>query len=279
MFSVNESIAEQNTLHSVDSIESGTLVFEPQTQITILQGSSLCNLICIFIPRSVSVISSECFINSTLRHITFEHHSCLKKLEKKAFAGSTFLHEIALPASLEVIDEKCFSNCSSLSRVVFEHGSCLKQIGESAFKRCNELSSLDLPASVERIGPRAFMLSGTNICIDDENPYLKNISSLIVSNVTLVCMSCSVCSLTVPAFIEALEPACFTFHETLSLVTFEKASHLRRIGDRAFEYCINLLEVEIPASVEVIGDKCFEWCLSLILGPLILGKVNFHNSP
>jgi hypothetical protein len=43
------------------------------------------------------------------------------------------LIEIIVPASVEVLGERCFSECRSLSFVAFESGSKLREVGPRAF--------------------------------------------------------------------------------------------------------------------------------------------------
>ena len=49
---------------------------------------------------------------------------------------------ITIPASVEVICERCFVSCGSLSRVTFAAGSCLKRIEEEAFSGCESLKEI-----------------------------------------------------------------------------------------------------------------------------------------
>jgi hypothetical protein len=43
------------------------------------------------------------------------------------------LIEIIVPSSVEVLGEKCFSDCGSLSSVIFESGSRSREIRQEAF--------------------------------------------------------------------------------------------------------------------------------------------------
>jgi hypothetical protein len=64
----------------------------------------------------------------------------------RVFANITI---ITIPASVEVLCERCFYECKSLSRVTFAAGSCLKRIEKEAFSRCRSLKEIEIPASVE----------------------------------------------------------------------------------------------------------------------------------
>jgi hypothetical protein len=51
----------------------------------------------------------------------------LSRIESRTFIR-TSLFEIILPSSIEVLCEKCFSDCGSLSSVKFESGLRLSRI-------------------------------------------------------------------------------------------------------------------------------------------------------
>jgi hypothetical protein len=56
---------------------------------------------------------------------------------------------VEIPASVEVIKTRAFSNCTALREVIFATASCLRVM--NGFQQCRSLCRLDLPASVERI--------------------------------------------------------------------------------------------------------------------------------
>ena len=65
------------------------------------------------------------------------------------------LHPSEIPASVEIIEDGAFQDCTALTTVTFEEGSQLKTIGYSAFSRSG-LQSIEIPASVKTIGRAAF---------------------------------------------------------------------------------------------------------------------------
>ena len=72
----------------------------------------------------------------------------------RVFANITL---ITIPASVEVLCERCFDSCTSLSRVTFAAGSCLKRIEKEAFSGCESLKEIEIPASVEVLCERCFV--------------------------------------------------------------------------------------------------------------------------
>ena len=78
----------------------------------------------------------------------------LKKIGRKAFAGSTSLTAVSIPEGVTKIDRKEFAGCTSLTAVNISEGvSC---IDSDAFKGCTSLTSLSIPGSMTYIGKGAF---------------------------------------------------------------------------------------------------------------------------
>jgi hypothetical protein len=83
--------------------------------------------------------------------LTFESRSKLIRIEALALSGCSSLKSICIPASVEIVCEKCFHACSLLSSLTFESGSKLKEIEAEAFFFCFSLPSLRIPPSVSRL--------------------------------------------------------------------------------------------------------------------------------
>jgi hypothetical protein len=78
----------------------------------------------------------------------------LSRIENAAFR-LTGLVEIIVPSSVEILGERCFSLCKSLSSVAFESGSRLSRIEKEAFDQTG-LIEIILPSSVEILGEECF---------------------------------------------------------------------------------------------------------------------------
>jgi hypothetical protein len=68
-----------------------------------------------------------------------------------ALSGCSSLRSICIPASVEIVCEKCFHACSSLSSLAFGSGSKLKEIESFAFSFCFSLQSVRIPLSVSKL--------------------------------------------------------------------------------------------------------------------------------
>ena len=89
-------------------------------------GCSFCSFVW---PRGVDTIPEGCFcICESLRDFRFEDASCVKKIEKKAFAKCKSLCSFVLPRGVDTIPEFCFYECKALLDFWFEDASCVKKI-------------------------------------------------------------------------------------------------------------------------------------------------------
>lgn len=71
-----------------------------------------------------------------------------------AFAGNTYLVNVSIPASVEVIGANAFANCTSLTTI--DLPASLTTIGDNAFAGATSLTSITIPPTVETIGAGAF---------------------------------------------------------------------------------------------------------------------------
>jgi hypothetical protein len=72
------------------------------------------------------------------------------------------------------------------------------------------------------------------------------------------CLSLS--NITIPASVEAIEPAAFGWCDALETVIFSPVSKLTVIDEAAFAGCTSLKNIEIPTSVTSIGEVAFSGC-------------------
>jgi hypothetical protein len=103
----------------------------------------------IVIPSSVEILGDGCFRaleGSSLREVSFESPSRLRRIGGSAFWGCSRLRSLSLPSSVEFIGESCFRNCNSLSQLAILPSSRLHTL-ESLPPRLRH--PFDVPDSVE----------------------------------------------------------------------------------------------------------------------------------
>ena len=161
----------------------------------------------------------------------------LEYVGRGAFYGCFGLAGVGGSQNLKVIDDYAFSGCRTLwayatptEKGVANFPPSLKYIGRSAFYQCEMLIGVKIPASVEYIGDYAFygcanLGDGGNVWASIED--MKNGAP------------------------------------TLKGPVLFQEGNLKYLGDRAFQSCTGIVEVELPGSLEYIGSRAFHSCKKL----------------
>jgi hypothetical protein len=67
------------------------------------------------------------------------------------------LTALSLPASVEVLQRSCWSDCESLSSVICEQDSTLRTLSVDAFLRSTNLDHLELSPSTQEVLPEEWL--------------------------------------------------------------------------------------------------------------------------
>lgn len=116
------------------------------------------NITKIVIPSSVEEIGEYAFAScpsvksSKLVEVEFAPNSKLKKIGGRAFWYCK-ITKIAIPSSVEEIEDCAFESCQNLEEVEFSPNSKLKKIGHDAFY-ASKIKEITLPKSLKSIGTR-----------------------------------------------------------------------------------------------------------------------------
>ena len=243
------------------------------SRVTFVEGSSLkrigkksfanSRLSEIQIPDNVEELCDDGFEEcKNLSSIVFG--KSLKSIGSGAFRHCIKLSEIHIPDSVEELGDNCFSDCKSLSHVTFGKSSSLKRIGSQVFTRSG-LDCFSLPPGVVSIGGSSFSECPLNtFVISDGNVSFTVVDRLLLSKDCRICYGCigTVEEVVIPDSVEELCDNCFSRCRSLSHVTFNESSSLKRIGIEAF-LSSGLVEFLLPDSVEELCDRCFAECLKL----------------
>ena len=169
--------------------------------------------------------------------ITVLHRGSLNKFN--VIGINSKIVELAIPATVFLIDRDCFRDCSHLKKVSFapsKNGSIeLTAIMERAFQGCTALDNFDFAAApLNFIGENAFSNTGfTHLDLID-NDHLCYIGAFAFSDCQKL-MKASVRS-------EVIAPSCFA--ECQSLIKLE-LKDCQCIGANAFLKCDDLTKVNV----------------------------------
>lgn len=222
------------------------------------------------LPAGIMDIGSGAFYGCALPQIDLPEG--IISIGAGAFKDCGLRGRLILPRSLLSIGENAFSGCLGITDVVFHEG--LYRIGVGAF------SNMQLSES-HFYGSNMFW---TQMFLNPEIRSLPNAARFFINDVEAghqrirIPNGCTQWSSAVTAVIESAGPVgsgCdfeFAWTEEIPENAFFEARNLkkvilpesiRRIGERAFDGCSNLEEIEIPDGVRVIPKMCFFECIHL----------------
>jgi hypothetical protein len=108
------------------------------------------------IGNDIEELLVDCFAGQpNLSEVSFEPDSRVWRIGERAFFGSG-LKSIAIPSTVETIEELAFGSCPGLAVVTFETNSRLSAIGYEAFSGCASLTTVWVPWHIRSIVGRHF---------------------------------------------------------------------------------------------------------------------------
>jgi len=205
---------------------------------------------------------------SSTQITTLNLGSNVAKIGKSAFAGIQ-ITSLTLPASLTIIGDYAFMG---VRITALEIPSGVTTIGEEAFYNCGLLTKLAIYNNAVTIGRNAFL----NTSVTEfhgvtlpEGVDASKIKVLAPVGATTIVKNqyykyTSLCEITIPNTVTAIEQEAFSGIATLKRVMFEANSTLTKVGYKAFSGCTGLVEITLPYGVTTIGGNAFENCSSLV---------------
>ena len=185
----------------------------------------------IFIKEGTRGIANYCFNKAMILQKQVIMPESLEYIGRGAFYNCNYASGLILPDSLKYIGDYAFYGCSS---AWFTNGGITKipagteYIGRSAFYNCTLMIGVDIPTSVKYIGMYAFY--GCANMGDSQ----------------------------IWASIQDMKDGKPSLKGYVYI-----AEGVTEIGDRAFQGCAGLVELEIPDSVTKIGERAFYQCTKL----------------
>ena len=205
------------------------------TKIGTFAFTKLPKLTSVTIPSSVTNIEYWGFAGSGLESVTFETPTRLESLAGGVFSTCENLKKIEIPDSVQIIGDRSFQYCKSLSSVKLPNNPDFKIIGEYEFRGCSSLTDIDIPSTVTTIKTTSFVGCKSLSSVNFQN-YPNN--NLVGINA-------------------------FAFQGCTNLTGFDFGSSVARINDKAFEGCTSFKSLSIPDNISRIEEAAFANCTSL----------------
>lgn len=242
----------------------------------------------------VTMIYDMAFYNSGIRQITLPES--LARMRNAVFFGCKNLTKVRIPASLTYLGGNApFMRCTSLTeievdpenpnfksadgalyskdgkklvdypagreQVVIQPGTYT--LGEGAFKGADKIVSVTLPASVHEIERYVFDDCDALIQILTEggNFTFQSYEGILYSGATLAICPRGLRSAVVRAGTTELADRAFNYCTQLREVQLPES--LTRVGDQAFGECHALKNIVLPQSVCALGTMAFYRCAAL----------------
>ena len=157
-----------------------------------------------------------------------------------------------IPASVTLISERAFSDCSNLTSISIPDG--VTSIGIETFAFCSGLTSIVLPDTISFIDSSAFFGCSNLVSVD-----LPDAITVIADHVFSGCSSLS--NIDLPDTLTSIEENAFI--QCTSLTSIDFPDTITSIGSGAFFQCTSLTSIDLPETIVTIEELTFSDCSGL----------------
>lgn len=175
-----------------------------------------------------------------------------------AFAGQNAVRVFVIPANIETIGTKAFSQCRALETVEFTGESRLNEIKANAFEHTYNFESIVLPNSVTKIGAAAFTQSGIRTVT------LPNELSVAGNEMFKSCLLLETVN-NFPQITKAITSASDAgrnmFQDCRSLKTVNFNANATKLPQGAFKGCIALESLDLTGITEIANVTSTSYCI------------------
>lgn len=219
---------------------------------------SIRNIVTETVPDFIEIIGPFAFERcEELKTIKFSEDSCLKIIEKYAFLNSS-IEKFSLPIHVTRICQSAFLGCLMLETI----DSKLRIIEKYAFYD-SSIEKITIPKNVIELKEgwcgsneknKNFICMNNNIILRKSLPEKENYN-------VIVCSICSIDNVSIPNFIEIIEPFAFS-QSKIHYIEFPNDINIEKIEKSTFELSL-LNSFILPLSVTSIDEYAFNCCFNL----------------
>ena len=198
-------------------------------------------LLSVTIPNSIKSIKDRAF-NACVGLTNIIVPNSVTSIGCSAFSYCISLKEIIIPDSVTYIGSSAFWGCRSLINITLPKS--ITCIGQSVFARCTNLESFHIDSNVTEVDSSAFYgcTSLTNISVSAKNLFFKSVNGALFSKD---------------------EKTLVVYPAGIANASYEVPNKVVNIGQFAFSYNTNIIDIIIPISVYKIESAAFEACDNL----------------
>lgn len=207
---------------------------------------------------------------TTGEHTVYVKFADMTQIPQYAFYGCESLTGVVIPNSVKTIENDAFCLCKGLKSINL--GKEIKTIGQYAFYSCDKLTEVVIPESLETIGTAVFRYCKELACIsvDINNSYFdsrNNCNAIMETETNRLVLGCK--NTIIPQDCEIIGEYAFYYCSELMEVVIPNS--VETIEEYAFTQCLGLTEVTLGSGVTTIAEAAFENCSKL-------EKISFNNS-
>ena len=204
----------------------------------------------VVLKEGVKLIEDRAFADSTSL-VEVNIPASAVRIGERAFAN-TGIVRIMIPATVKLMGDELFADCRGLASVIFYEG--LESLEAGMFRNCDALTGISLPSTALRLGNGAF--EGCDRLTDVKlNDGLRSIADSAFENCT------GLKSIVVPSSVVSIGGRAFANCTSLENITLNEGVYT--IFDAAFTGNSSLVQIAIPSTVGYIAPYTFYDCARL----------------
>lgn len=178
-----------------------------------------------------------------------------------SYSGTIELHDLDIPAEMNgntvvAIGVGAFANSSNLKSVKVP--ATVTEIGAQAFAECDRLESVEIPSGIAKMGKSVFYNCDNLATVSFVGTDAAKLTE-IGEGAFFACKKLT--SINLPATVTTIGDGAFYNCEALASIALPAS--LETIGTGAFLSCTALNNVTLPATVKFVGSHAFAACAGL----------------